>query len=83
MTFFIQSSESDLSLHQSKSVESTWLFGLSRAGHCPREMAREALRTLSQKQRWWLHPRQYILSQPPSHQQRENNIHTAHIKLKH
>ena len=37
----------------------SWAEG---AGHGPREMAREELRTLSQKQSWWLHPRQYILS---------------------
>lgn len=57
----------------------TWAEG---AGPCGREMAREALRTLSQKQSWWLHPRQHVLSQPPSHQQRENNTDTAHVKLK-
>ena len=59
MTFFVPSSESDLSLHQSKEYMVTWAEG---AGHCPRETSREELRTLSQKQSWWLHPRQYVLS---------------------
>ena len=35
MTFFVPNSESDLSLHQSKSIESTWFLGLKGQGTAP------------------------------------------------